>query len=101
MLTTGGQIYPLDVGILSHLNIHYPAPLYAGQCGVCALASGGAGLATNTPLEIGDHHIARHTLPPTRRTATRTRSAPEPVASVSSNDSGVRLLRLGKPRSLA
>ncbi|BAE50820.1 hypothetical protein amb2016 [Paramagnetospirillum magneticum AMB-1] len=104
MLAAGGQEDAPHVGVLPGLDVEDLAPLHAGRRGVGFLAGCRAGLAADAAPQVGDHHIAGHAGSPgpsTRRSATRTTSAPEPVASVSSSDIWVMVFNDGKLRSLA
>ncbi len=93
----------VDVGKFAAFDIEHAAPLHARRRGVGALAGGRAGLAADAAPQV-DHHgitLAHAAALAMRRTATRTISAPEPVASVSSSDIGAIVFRLARSVSLA
>ena len=77
------------IGECAGLEIQHLAPHHARGGGILVLAGGGAGLAADATVEIGNNGIAGHFRPPSGVTRTLTISAPEPVASVSSSIMGV------------
>lgn len=89
----------LHVRKLAGLEIDHSPPLHTGRRGIGALAGGRAGLAANATPQIDRHCITlahRALTLSIRRTETRTISAPDPVASVSSIDIGATVLRLAR-----
>ena len=89
------------VGIFSHLEVQYLAPLHTRCRGVGVFAGGGTGLAAHAAVYIDDHGILRHAVASIFLMLTRVRSAPEPVESVRSSNMGTSELMLGTPKSLA
>src|SRR3974390_3563744 len=90
-----------DVGIAARFDGQDLAPLHRGRGGIGVPARGRAGLAPAAPFEVGNHHPAGHGVLPSLRTRTLTRSALDPVASVSSSSIGMSAFMLGACRSLA
>ncbi len=89
-----------DVRIGPGFDVEHLAPLHRrrGRIGVPACRR--AGLAADAALEIGKHHPARHEVL-SGVTLTLTRSALDPVASVSSSSIGISAFMLGASKSLA
>ena len=90
----------LHLGIFADFHVEHAPPLHAGRRRVGLFARGGAGLAADAAPEVGDHGPAGHSRPPARARLTRTRSAPEPVASVSSSDIGTKRVHAGNAEIL-
>src|SRR5262249_28086002 len=101
MLTANRNEGAADVRIDAGLDVEHLAPLHCGRCRVGVPAGCRAGLATDAALEIGEHHPSRHAAHSSRVTLALTRSALDPVASVSSSSIGISAFMLGAPKSLA
>lgn len=63
VLTAYRNKHAAHVRIRARLNIEYLAPLHCGRCCIGVPTCGGARLAADAPLKIGDHDPARHTQP--------------------------------------
>src|SRR5512145_273685 len=88
----------LHIRILADLEVDHAPPLHAGRRRIRLLARRRARLAADAAAQIRDHGPARHAA---FLRATRTRSAPEPVASVSSSDIGTSGFIDGNSKPLA
>ncbi len=90
------------IGKAAGLEIQHPAPLDARSGGIGMLAGGGAGLAADAAGQIdGDRPAGHGPASGAFSTRTRTRSAPDPVASVSASSIGVSAFIDGALWSLA
>jgi len=101
MLTAGGHEDPAHFGVFADLHIQDFAPLYARWRRIGVATCCRASLTADAAPQIGDHCPPGHGESPTRRKETRTRSALEPVASVSFIDIGVTVFIDGTWKSLA
>jgi len=88
MHASDGKKGPPHIRKLTGFEVKHAPPLNPRRGGICSLARCRAGLATDTTAQVDGHDIPFHAMPSTLRRATRTMSAPEPVASVRSSVMG-------------